>query len=395
MTSQRTDLGSAPKDAVVVCPTEYGGQLEHAADLALALAAHPGTGRVWLVSRPGAREYLGWKTDHPVEIVETVPARRPASSSTVGRTLRPVLQVLDLVREHFAVRAVTAGAGPRAVIALDSTKYPVPRVLCAHRSQAVAVFVHNAQPHFDLSDPSTRERFLLWLEQSCARHAGRVITHGADQARIVRGYTSRPVVAVDLPVSTRLELTGTSTAATIPATPYALCIGELRANKGVELGIEAAARAEVPLLVRGAAESPELSYALARRASASRCVDFADGFLSREDFNEYIVRAAAIVLPYTHFDAHSGVLAKAMAAGVPVVASNLPSLCAQAGDYPHFTAVDVHDTPAFGAALRTAVDSAVRTRETRTTAATGSSENSAAFVDWDPSAAAVLGTGKP
>ena len=38
MNSERTSAHSTPRDAVVVCPTEYGGQLEHAADLALALS---------------------------------------------------------------------------------------------------------------------------------------------------------------------------------------------------------------------------------------------------------------------------------------------------------------------------------------------------------------------
>ena len=347
------------KDAVVVCPTEYGGQLEHAADLCLALQADPRVARVWLVSRPGARDYLGWGSDHPVTVVETVPPRRTQNpESKLGKLTKPVLQVADLIREHAAVRAASKAAGEGSVLALDSTKYPLPRVLCARGSQAVSVFVHNAQPHFDLSNPTVRERVLLWLERSCARRADQVITHGQDQGDIVRGYTARPVSAVDLPVSSRLELAGESASGAVPTTPYALCIGEMRANKGIELAMEAAVRADILLLVRGAAESPELSFALAQRAAASRCVDFADEFLSREDFNAFILNAAVIVLPYTHFDAHSGVLAKAVGAGVPVVSSDLASLRAQAGDYPHFTAVDVQDTDAFGRALRTAFDAA-------------------------------------
>lgn len=389
------------RDAVVVCPTEYGGQLEHAADLALALLDDTEVARVWLVSRPGARDYLGWGPDHPVRVVETVPPRRTQSpESKVGKLLKPVLQVADLVREHAAVRAVAKQADERAVLALDSTKYPLPRVLCASRGQAVSVFVHNAQPHFDLMNPSVRERVLLWLERSCARRSDQVITHGQDQGEIVRGYTSKPVTAVDLPVSSRLELADAPASSAIPTTPYALCIGEMRANKGIELAMDAAVRADIPLLVRGAAESPELSYALARRAAASRCVDFADEFLSREDFNAFILNAAVIVLPYTHFDAHSGVLAKAVGAGVPVVSSDLASLRAQAGNYPHFTAVDVQDTRAFGAALRSAFDAAVSgTQDTAspsvgaghgTHAGSSAASASSTHQDWAPSVAAVM-----
>lgn len=390
---------TTPRDAVVVCPTEYGGQLEHAADLALALLEDPQADRVWLVSRPGAREYLGWGSDHPIQVVETVPPRRPQSpESKLGKLVKPVLQVADLLREHAAVRSVAKQADGRAVLALDSTKYPLPRVLCASRNQAVSVFVHNAQPHFDLTNPSVRELVLLWLERSCARRSDQVITHGQDQGEIVRGYTAKPVTAVDLPVSSRLELADAPASSAIPSMPYALCIGELRANKGIELAMDAAVRADIPLLVRGAAESPELSYSLARRAAAGRCVDFADEFLSREDFNAFILNAAVIVLPYTHFDAHSGVLAKAVGAEVSVVSSDLASLRAQAGDYPHFTAADVHDTDAFGAALRTAFDAAVSgSRDSsRQPVGEGSGHGTHAAAasaskhqDWAPSVAAV------
>lgn len=404
MSAESTDPSRATRassrDAVVVCPTEYGGQLEHAADLALALLDDPRSGRVWLVSRPGAQEYLGWESDHPVQVVETVPPRRTRSpGAMIGKLLKPVLQVADLVREHAAVRSVARQANDRAVLVLDSTKYPLPRTLCTSRHQAVSVFVHNAQPHFDLASPSVRERVLLWLERSCARRCDQVITHGVDQGEIVRGYTSKPVSAVDLPVSSRLELADVATSNAIPCSPYALCIGEMRANKGIELAMEAAVRADVPLLVRGAAESPELSYSLARRAAAGRSVDFADEFLSREDFTAYILHAAVIVLPYTHFDAHSGVLAKAVGAGVAVVSSDLASLRAQAGDYPHFTAVDVHDTDAFGAALRTVFDDAASRQQDTSRPSVGQDVGQGTHApssapdhqDWAPSVAAVMG----
>ena len=266
-----------PRDVVVVCPTEYGGQLEHAADLALALHASPDVAAVSLVSRPGAREYLGWAPEHPVRVVETVPPRRTrVPRSAPGRALRAGLQVLDLVREHLAVRAVTARAGHDAVLALDSTKYPFPGVLRAHPGQRTAVFVHNAQPHFDLDSAGPRERVLLWLDRACARRADRVVTHGREQAVIVRGYTTRPVSAVDLPVSSRLDPEAPAAPVAESTGPYALCIGEVRANKGIELAVVAAGEAGVPLLVRGKAESPELAAELAALADRHPSVDVVD-----------------------------------------------------------------------------------------------------------------------
>ena len=377
---------TGPRDVVVVCPTEYGGQLEHAADLALALCADEGVATVQLVSRPGAGDYLGWGEDHPVRVVETVPPRRTrVPGSAAGKVLRAGLQVWDLVREHLAVRAAAGRVGRTAVLALDSTKYPLPGVLRAHRDQRTAVFVHNAQPHFDLDSASPRERFLLWLDRSCARHADRVVTHGAEQAQIVRGCTSRPVAAVDLPVSSRLD-PEPAQSAKLPAEPFALCIGEMRANKGIELAIRAAGDAGVPLLVRGAAETPELGRELTRLAAGHPSVDLQDRFLSREEFAALVQQAAVIVLPYTHFDAHSGVLAKAVGAGTPVVASDLPSLRAQARGYDRFTAADVRDTRAFGATLRAVYDDAATPRRDRR-AVSGRDH-----ADWQPTVAAVLGT---
>ena len=93
-----------------------------------------------------------------------------------------------------------------------------------------------------------------------------------------------------------------------------------------------------------------------------------------------------IVLPYTHFDAHSGVLAKAVGAGTPVVASDLPSLRAQARGYDRFTAADVRDTRAFGATLRAVYDDAATPRRDRR-AVSGRDH-----ADWQPTVAAVLGT---
>ncbi|RLY92280.1 hypothetical protein CWC38_03655 [Kocuria tytonicola] len=391
--SSESGLPGCPRDIVVVCPTEYGGQLEHAADLALALDASPDVAAVSLVSRPGAREYLGWAAEHPVRVVETVPPRRTrVPRSAPGRALRAGLQVLDLVREHLAVRAVAARASHDAVLALDSTKYPLPAVLRARRAQRTAVFVHNAQPHFDLGSAGLRERVLLWLDRACARRADRVVTHGREQAEIIRGYTTRPVTAVDLPVSSRLDPGAPAAPAAAATGPYALCIGEVRANKGIELAVVAAGEAGVPLLVRGKAESPELAAELAALARRHPSVDVVDRFLSRDEFAGYVKDAAVIVLPYTHFDAHSGVLAKAVGAGTPVVASDLASLRAQAGDYAGFRAADVHDAAAFGAALRDAFDDAVRTRGAPPSAPGGATPGADVHADWGPSVAAVLGT---
>lgn len=389
---------------IVVCPTEYGGQIEHAADTAMALAADPAVEQVILLSRPGAAAYLGQPQVEGLRIVETVPPRRTAGFGP----LRRVVQVVDLVREHAQIRKLSRCGGDNVVLALDSSKYPWPRLLTARGSQRLALFLHNVKPHHDEAAASLRERVLRHLELGAARGVDRVIVHGDDQKRTARSTVPGDLVAVTLPTSTRIDEVATAPsvpvevaddldhAATsargnpqdlksVTGSPYALVLGELRANKGVELAIDAAGQARVPLVVAGRAESTELGRALADRAQRAGTVTMVDRFLERSEFAQLLEQAAVVVLPYTHFDAQSGILAKAVAAGLPIVASDLASLREQAGDHQPAVFADVHDTEAFAAGLREGFDAAVAAGPRPEHGVTDHS-------DWDATVNAVLNT---
>ncbi|MEX5255842.1 glycosyltransferase [Kocuria arenosa] len=355
-------------NAIVVCPTEYGGHIEHAADTALALAQRPGINQVVLLSRPGAAEYLGCPGEPRLRIVETVPPRRPARVGRVASFLRAGLQILDLAREHARIRRVTRLADPHSVIVLDSSKYPWPDLLRGHRTQRIVLFVHNARPHFDAHEASLRQRVILRLERSCMRKVDRIITHGSAQQEIIQANTDIEVLSVHLPLSTRLDFSnasggdehGEAPQSSETDSPFALCVGELRSNKGIEQAIAASKASRVPLRVHGRSEDPELGTELARLAEGSKFSTLDDRFLSRNEFNELLENAAVIVLPYLHFDAQSGVLSKAMNVGARVVASDLQALRDQADSYPAIVFGDVHNPEEFGALLRSAYDEAVR-----------------------------------
>lgn len=394
---------------IVVCPTEYGGQIEHAADTAMALAADPAVEQVILLSRPGAAAYLGQPQVQGLRIVETVPPRRTSGPGP----LRRAVQVVDLVREHAQIRALSRRGGENVVLALDSSKYPWPRILTTRSTHRLALFLHNVKPHHDETAASLRERVLRHLELGAARGVDRVIVHGEDQKRTARATVPGDLVAVSLPTSTRID--DAATAPSVPvhvaaddsddgvtsarratenltavtSTPYALVLGELRANKGVELAIDAAGVAGVPLVVAGRSESPELALELATRAQRAATVSIVDRFLDRAEFTRLLEQAAVVVLPYTHFDAQSGILAKAVAAGLPIVASDLASLREQAGQHQPALFADVHNTEAFAAALRQAFDAAVasgpRAMQDADAAALDHS-------DWDATVNAVLNT---
>lgn len=171
-----------------------------------------------------------------------------------------------------------------------------------------------------------------------------------------------------------------------PTAPYALCIGELRPNKGVELAIGAAGQAGVPLLVAGKAESPELAGQLGALVQSRPTVHLRDEFLAAGEFDTLIRRASLVVLPYTHFDAQSGILSKAIGAGVPVLAADLPALRDQAGKYASIAYTDVNDPEHFARDIGAAYALGLETGP-----AVASVEQETIGAQWDAVAAAVLG----
>lgn len=377
---------SHPADTtvLVLCPTEYGGHIEHAADLAIALARRQDVGRCLLVSRPGAAGYLGDLGQEGVEIIELLPPRRLPAGGLAGR-LRPLAQVLDLVVEHRRLRTLLKGLGARPTVLFESPKYPIP-VLAVGPLAETVLFVHNARPHANDEDIGVRQRVLAWLEQRSVAGVDRLVTHGRTQLETLAASTSTPATAVPLPTGSALDLPGDPQPGKIlPREPYALCIGELRPNKGVELAIGAAAASGVRLLVAGKSDSPSLSRELSALAAASENVELRDEFLSAGEFEALIRAAALVVLPYTHFDAQSGILSKAMGAGVPVLAADLPALRDQAQGYRRITHTDIHDPECFASDLAAAIAGSTEAQTDPLGAAEGAVEQ------WDAVAAAVMG----
>lgn len=370
---------------VVVCPTEYGGHIEHAADLSIAIARHRDVGQCLLVSRPGAKDYLGLLDFPELSIVELLPARRQPDAGLRG-LIRPALQVFDLVVEHTRLRCFVRELGTSATVLLESPKYPFPQLAVGSDAETV-LFMHNAKPHVNQEHVGARQRVLGWLERRCVDGVQRLVTHGKTQVATLAGYTDTPAVAVGLPTGSALggsrEMPG---AAKEPAAPYALCIGELRPNKGVELAIEAAGQAGVPLLVAGKSESSELAEQLAALVESRPKVRLRDEFLAAGEFDTLIRGASLVVLPYTHFDAQSGILSKAIGAGVPVLAADLPALRDQAGKYASIAYTDVNDPEVFARDIDAAFACALEAEP-----AANSGEQDTTEAQWDAVAAAVLG----
>ena len=104
---------------------------------------------------------------------------------------------------------------------------------------------------------------------------------------------------------------------------YALSVGRLSVEKGVDVAISAAARAGVPLKIAGEGPAaPELTELAARLRAP---VEFL-GRLGRDALAERLRGAAMVVMPSRYHEFSPYAALEAMAAGVPVVASALGGL---------------------------------------------------------------------
>jgi glycosyltransferase involved in cell wall biosynthesis len=104
---------------------------------------------------------------------------------------------------------------------------------------------------------------------------------------------------------------------------YALVASRLSVEKGIDVAIEAAARARVPLKIAGEGPAAEELAGLVRRTGAP--VDML-GRVGRAELADLLAGAGALLMPsrYHEFSPYSAL--EAMAAGVPVLATRMGGL---------------------------------------------------------------------
>ncbi|WP_194793307.1 glycosyltransferase [Raineyella fluvialis] len=194
-----------------------------------------------------------------------------------------------------------------------------------------------------------RDRIFRIQEMRVARAADRVVVHGETQRAIVFGWTPSDVIAVDLPGDTRQ----------LPESdwenrdPFALCLGEVRPNKGIHTALEAAADAGFRLVVAGRPVPEAYGTEMESKAAGiGPLVDMKLGYLSSDAFGRLLGEASVILLPYMTFGAQSGILARAMQCKKRIISSDLPSLVEQAGDYGRIDFFPAGDSAALAALLR-------------------------------------------
>jgi glycosyltransferase involved in cell wall biosynthesis len=291
---------------------------------------------------------------HAVEVLErasTGLSRSRAAASlwhggleadAVGRAARAMRA--DVVHAHnvhplFGWRALAAGqeAGARVVLHLHNF-----RLFCA-----IGVAYRDGAPCFrcrgGYTRPGLRLRCRGSLPESAAYAAGlhRQLAHllrHADRLVTVSDATLRQLVELGVPAAQIVSLPNF-----VPASAFversradrgrhALVAGRLVPEKGFDTAVLACRAAGVPLVVTGTGPDEPRLRSLAEGAE----VRFA-GMLSRDELARVRADAAVVLAPSRSDDACPYAVVEALAAGVPVIASDrggLPELAGATGVEP-------------------------------------------------------------
>jgi glycosyltransferase involved in cell wall biosynthesis len=245
-----------------------------------------------------------------------------------------------LVQEHWRIRAALRSVPGDKVLVLEEARYPLPQLLKVRGGATeVCLFLHNAVEHHAL-ERSLSARIKSNFASQMKNGVDFIAVHGARQRELVERTAETPVKSFALPGDSYLsEIASdnrTDLSAFFPALSETfVCLGEIRANKGIEVAIEAARHSGAELMVIGKAIDQLYLNVLREAATGASNIQIRDEFISAEVFDYVLTNCRALLLPYSQFDAQSGVLARAIPKQIRVIASDLPSLREQAAEANH------------------------------------------------------------
>jgi glycosyltransferase involved in cell wall biosynthesis len=189
--------------------------------------------------------------------------------------------------------------------------------------------------HTVLAAPSPRQRALL---ETISAAASAVVTMtGTARDRLLRGYAVDPGKVEVIPHGSAEQA---DSHAPRTARPHLLTWGLLGPGKGIEWALRAVAmlqdldppprftvagQTHPKIVARHGEEYRTGLHRLGAQLGVDHCVDYRPEYHDEETLNGLIRSADVVVLPYDSVEqVTSGVLTEAVAAGVPVVATNFP-----------------------------------------------------------------------
>jgi glycosyltransferase involved in cell wall biosynthesis len=198
------------------------------------------------------------------------------------------------------------------------------------RAPVIIQSVHNVRPH-DAMFPRPIETELLRTGYNACDLL--LVAHEDLKAKLVREFRipGHRVRIVPLPVLSEC-FDGTSDRGARrggTASGSVLFFGTLRANKGIPVLLDAIAALPASAALRfvfAGRGDADLEDRIREAARSDERITAEIGYVTDDRRRALYAEADVVVLPYTEFDAQSGVLQDAYAAGTPVIASDIGAL---------------------------------------------------------------------
>ncbi|NKR67013.1 glycosyltransferase [Rhodococcus hoagii] len=313
------------RSILVFAPTTEGGHPEYVAKLLSgAVESRDGFGVVWPSAEPSTMP-----VPYDRRRIQRIGARFPKirDKETMPRWKWVLERVSPLKRYDIAfVRWILRQ--PRrfdAIVIEEFQRYTLPLVIlaCRRKSDRVSLHLHNLRRHDYCG--SVLDRIDEWTLFLGIRLCKSVVVH-ADS--IGRGLIERnPGSCTDVFVVRHGVQAARSEVVLPEGTPKVLFFGINRRNKGLSVLVDALELLsdEVYLHVVGATPDDyraETTEILQRVDS----LEWSDGFVDPDQARSHFDSASVVVLPYTGFEAQSGVLHMAIEHGVPVVVTDVGAL---------------------------------------------------------------------
>lgn len=359
----------------VFAPEPRGGHPEYVAKLLAGMRqAAPGAAIYWPVRADADPTRVAAINDARIRRDVAIPAM--PRRDQVG-TLRWLLSRADPTRRHDVafVRWLWTRQRMDAVLIEEIQRFTLGLLVMAARRRAkrVVVHLHNVRRH-DYRG-SVLDRVDEWLTGIGLRAADLVTVHSAANARRVHELygTSIAVEAIPHGVSYREARVKRETSDS-GSRARVLFYGVNRPEKGLSVLVEALRFApDVHLTIAGVTDAAYLKATeqLIENVPNARWIN---GFVNEEETDRLFAEADAVALPYTKFEAQSGVLHLAIEYAVPVVVADLGALGETTRDLAIGEVAPPSDPAAFALALarvlqpreneryRSNAEAAVRTR---------------------------------
>ncbi|HEV7526235.1 MAG TPA: glycosyltransferase family 4 protein [Acidimicrobiia bacterium] len=280
----------------------------------------PGDSLVVHALPPAAGESLDPITEY--DVIRDLPDPTVSGRGALRRALRPI--ELAARRSRARTRLVKRGFD---VAHIGNLTYQTDWADLARLRRRVPLVsdVHDVRPHRSTL-PARLEASLL---RRTYRNAGQLIVlHDVLKEEMVGDFGVSPERVHVVPVVLDARATRDQSIPR-PARPRFLFFGTLRANKGIDVLIEALTslgpRLDADVVIAGAGDAATTSR-LSERLGGMPNVTLEFGRVSALRMRELFSQVSWVLLPYVSFHSQSGVLSDAYAYGVPLIVSDVGAI---------------------------------------------------------------------